>query len=127
MNSEKIRSIWFLLSAGLFLAGLVISLIAAPGGFTVGFVGGGALVLVNAMLSAWRTKRTDFRSRGKAMVYVILGFYVRLALMGVCLYYLIAVAGVHPLGLVAGVSVMPAGLLAMLALMYLANRRPREV
>jgi hypothetical protein len=55
------------------------------------------------------------------------GFYVRLILLGICLYGFIRFLKVDPVGLVAGLSVVPAGLLVMLVLIHIANRRPEEV
>ena len=61
------------------------------------------------------------------MAVLLGGFYVRLILLGICLYGLIKFLKVDPVGLVTGLSVVPAGLLVMLALIYIANRRPEEV
>ena len=127
MNFEKIPGIWFIFSGVVFLVGLVVSLFAAGPGFTAGFVTGGLLVLVNAPVSAGRLRRAGFSHKGATMVSVLGGFYLRLILLGVCLYGLIKLIRVDPVGLVAGLSVVPAGLLVMLVLIYVANRRPREV
>jgi hypothetical protein len=127
MNFEKIPGTWFILSGVVFLAGFVVSLLAASRGFTVGFVAGGLLVLVNSWVSARSLKRVGFFHKGATMASVVGGFYVRLILLGVCLYGLFKLIGINPVGLVAGLSVVPAGLLVMLLLIYVANRRPREV
>lgn len=127
MNFRKIPEIWIILSGAVYLVGLVISFLMAKSSFTVGFGAGGALVLLNAWASARKLRNADFPYRNRVMASVMGGFYIRLALLGVCLYALIEILAVDPLGLVTGLSVIPAGLLVMLALMYVANRRPGEV
>lgn len=127
MDFRKLPKILLMLSAAVFVAGLVLSCVLASPGFAAGFCAGGALVLLNAWASARKVRGADFPNRGRVMASLLGGFYVRLILLGICLYALIAVVAVDPIGLVTGLSVLPAGLLLMLALMYVANRRPREV
>jgi hypothetical protein len=127
MNFEKVPSIWFLLSLMVYAVGIVIALALAPWSFTGGFAAGGALVLLNAWASARRMKTAPLPDRGMVMASVMGGFYVRLILLGICLYVLVTIARVDPVGLIAGLSVVPAGLLVMLGFIYIANRRPREV
>jgi hypothetical protein len=126
VNFERIPGIWLLLSSALYALGVAACLFVAPHAFTVGFAVGGALVLLNSMASARRLRRAEFPHRNRVMASLLGGFYVRLILMAVCLYGLITYLHVDPLGLVAGLSVVPAGLLGMLALIYIANRRPEE-
>jgi len=127
MKIEKIPSIWFLLSLAVYIAGLVVALTLTPWSFTGGFAAGGALVLLNAWASAQRLKAAPLPNRGLVMASVMGGFYLRLILLGICLYGLVTIARVDPVGLIAGLSVVPAGLLAMLGVIFVANRRPREV
>jgi len=127
MNFEKVPGVWFVLAGGVYLVGLLLCAILAPYGFTLGFMAGGALVLLNSFASARRIKKADFPHRGRVMASLLGGFYARLALLGACLFGLIRYLNVDPLGLVTGLSVVPAGLFAMLVLIYLANRRPEEV
>jgi hypothetical protein len=127
MNFRKIPEIWIILSGTVYLVGLAISFLTAKYSFTLGFAFGGALMLLNAWASARKLRNADFPHRNRVMASVMGGFYVRLALLAVCLYALIRILAVDPLGLVTGLSVIPAGLLVMLALMYVANRRPGEV
>jgi hypothetical protein len=55
------------------------------------------------------------------------GFYLRLIFLGLCLFVLVRFTKVDPIGLVTGLSVVPAGLFVMLTLIYISNRRPKEV
>lgn len=126
MNFEKIPGIWLGVSVAVYIFGLLLCLILAPFPFTTGFGIGGVLVLLNSLVSARRTKKAEFPHKGRVMASVLGGFYVRLILLGICLYWLIRFSGVDPLGLIAGLSVVPAGLFVMLALIYVANRRPEE-
>ena len=126
MNFDKIPGIWFLVSCALYALGVAASLFVTSYSFAVGFCVGGALALLNAVASVRRLKRAEFPHRNRVMASLLGGFYVRLIIMGVCLYGLISYLHVDPLGLVAGLSVVPGGLLLMLALIYVANRRPEE-
>ncbi len=116
-----------MLSGLLYLVGVLGCILFAPTGFSVGFVAGGALVLGNAWASARRIKSTGFLDRNGVTALLLGGFYVRLILLGICLYGFIRFLKVDPVGLVTGLSVVPAGLLVMLVLIYIANRRPEEV
>jgi ATP synthase I chain len=127
MNFDKIPGIWFVLSGLLYVIGLVACAVLAPTGFGLGFAAGGALVLGNAWASARRIKKTGFLHRSGVTALLLGGFYVRLILLGICLYGIIRFLKVDPVGLVTGLSVVPAGLLIMLVLIYIANRRPEEV
>jgi len=127
MNIQQLPRILLMLSAAVFVVGLAVSCALASPRFAAGFCAGGALVLINAWVSARKVKGADFPNRGRVMASLVGGFYVRLILLGICLYAMIAVVSVDPIGLVSGLSVVPAGLLVLLALMYVANRRPGEV
>jgi hypothetical protein len=128
MNAEKIPGIWFLLSGVVYLIGLPAVFALAPREFALGFAGGGALVLLNAWISARKVKNADFPNRGAVMASLLGGFYLRLILLGVCLYAFIKFIHVDPVGLITGLSVVPVGLFVMLVLIYVANRRrPEEV
>ena len=127
MNVQQIPVIWLYLSLAVYVIGLCASTAFGSGAFVLGFAAGGAMVLLNAWASARKVKKAAFPHKGPVRVSVIGGFYVRLILMGIGLYWFIRVVEVDPVGLVAGLSVAPAGLFVMLALMFFANRRPREV
>ncbi len=127
MNPRQIPLIWFVLCAGVYVVGLLVSLALASRGFTVGFAVGGALVLFNGLASALKVGRAEFNDKRQVMVSLLGGFYIRLAVLAVCLYGVIALLKVDPVGLVTGLSVLPAGLFLMLVLTYAANRRPKEV
>ncbi len=127
MDFQKIPKIWFGLSSGVFLVGLLASAILASHHFTLAFLIGAALVLANTWLSARRVGQASFKDRNRAMVTLMGGFYVRLIAMGVCLFALIRFVNIDPVGLLTGLSVMPAGLLVLLILIYISNRRPQEV
>ncbi|MBI5252480.1 MAG: ATP synthase subunit I [Desulfomonile tiedjei] len=127
MKAEKIPGIWFVLSSVAYLVGLPVCLLAAPIEFTLGFASGGALVLLNAWMSARKVRKADFPNRGRVIASLLGGFYLRLILLGVCLYAFIKFVHVDPVGLVTGLSVVPLGLFFMLVLIYVANRRPEEV
>ncbi|MEJ2717180.1 MAG: ATP synthase subunit I [Deltaproteobacteria bacterium] len=127
MKFEKIPSIWFMLSGIVYAAGLLVALLAASPPFLAGFAAGGALVLANAWASARKLKKTDFPQRGRVTASLVGGFYMRLIAIGICLYAFIKILKLDPVGLVTGLSVVPAGLFVMLVLIYVANRRPREV
>jgi len=128
MNAEKIPGIWFSLSGVVYLIGLPVCFFIAPYEFTFGYAAGGALVLLNAWMSARRVKSADFPNRGRVTASVLGGFYLRLILLGICLYAFIKFVNVDPVGLVTGLSVVPIGLFFMLVLIYIANRRrPEEV
>lgn len=116
-----------MLSGAMYLVGLLACVVLAPLGFSLGFAAGGALVLGNAWVSARRVKRTGFIERNGVTALLLGGFYVRLILLGICLYGFIRFLKVDPVGLVTGLSVVPAGLLVMLVLIHIANRRPEEV
>lgn len=127
MNFERVPGIWLGVSATVYLFSLCLAWLIGSGGFVAGFAAGGGLVLFNAWASTRTLRRADFQFRGRATAFILGGFYLRLVLLGICLYLLVKVVGVDPVGLVTGLSVLPAGLVAMLALTYIANRRPREV
>ena len=127
MNLERIPGIWFLLSGAVYVVGLPLCFAFAPREFAIGFAAGGALVLLNAWVSARRIKKADFPNRGRVTASLLGGFYVRLIMLGICLYAFIAYVQVDPVGLVTGLSVAPAALFVMLGLIYIANRRPEEV
>lgn len=127
MKAEKISGIWFMLSVIVYLLGLPICFLAAPLEFSLGYAAGGALVLVNSWMSARSVKRAPFPNKGKVMASILGGFYLRIILLGLCLFGFIKFVHVDPLGLVTGLSVVPASLLCMLILIYIANRRPEEV
>ncbi len=127
MNFEKVPSVWLLLSVAVYSIGLLIALMLASWSFAGGFAAGGALILLNAWVSARKLKTAPLPDKGLVMASVMGGFYLRLILIGICLYVLITIIRVDPVGLITGLSVVPAGLLVMLGLMFVANRRPREV
>jgi len=127
MKFEEIPGILFTLSGVAYCFGLVASLLFAPSGFTMGFMAGGALILLNSWASARKVRNAPFPHKGLVMASLLGGFYLRLALLGICLFVLIRYAKLDALGLVTGLSVVPAGLLIMLILIYVANRRPEEV
>jgi len=127
MDFAKVPSIWFLLSAVVFVLGLAASALLGSHRFTLGFAAGGALVLLNAWASARKIRKAEFPHRGRVTAALLGGFYVRLILLGICLFGLIRYVNADPLGLVTGLSVVPAGLFLMLILIYIANRRPEEV
>lgn len=128
MNAEKVPGIWFAVSSAVYLLGLPVCFLTAPMEFSLGFASGGALVLLNAWMSARRVTKAEFPNRGRVMASVLGGFYFRLILLGICLYAFIKFVHVDPVGLVTGLSVVPVGLFVMLGLIYAANRRrPEEV
>jgi hypothetical protein len=127
MNFRVLPDILIILAAGVFLVGLCSALVFGSWNFAVGFAAGGALVVLNTWASARKLKNVGFQDRGRALVSLVGGFYARLAALAVCLYILVAILKVNPVGLVTGLSVVPAGLFVMSALIYLANRRPKEV
>lgn len=127
MKFEKIPGIWLTLSGIVYAAGLLVALLAASPPFIAGFAAGGALVLANAWASARKMKNADLPQRGRVTASLVGGFYLRLILLGICLYAFIKYLKFDPVGLVTGLSVVPAGLFVMLVLIYVANRRPREV
>ena len=127
MNFGKIQGIWFLLSGIVYVVGLIVCIVLATQNFTLGFGSGGALVLLNTWASARKVKGVEFINRPRATASLLLGFYLRLIVVGLCLFLLIKFLRVDPLGLVTGLSVVPAGLIGMLIMIYVANRRPEEV
>lgn len=127
MKFEKIPGIWFTLSGIVYACGLLVALLVASPPFIAGFAAGGALVLANAWASARKLKNADFPQRGRVTASLLGGFYMRLIVVGICLYAFIKILKLDPVGLVTGLSVVPAGLFVMLVLIYVANRRPREV
>ncbi len=127
MNFEKIPGVWFVLSGAVYVLGLPACIALASPGFALGFGIGGGLVLINAWASSRRIKKADFPHKGSVMASVLGGYYVRLLLMGLCLFGVIRYLKVDPIGLVTGLSIVPAGLLILLGLIFIANRRPEEV
>ena len=127
MKFEKIPGIWFILSGIVYASGLLVALVMASPPFIAGFAAGGALVLANAWASARKLKNADFPQRGRVTASLLGGFYMRLIVVGICLYAFIKILKLDPVGLVTGLSVVPAGLFFMLVFIYVANRRPREV
>jgi hypothetical protein len=127
MNFDRIPGVWFVFSAAVYVVGLLCSLVLAPPAFITGFSIGGALVLLNAWASARRVKGAQFPHRNRVMATVLSGFYIRMIVLGICLFAVISVLNVDPVGLVAGLSVVPAGLFFMLIMMLFVNRRPEEV
>ncbi|MEW6348952.1 MAG: ATP synthase subunit I [Thermodesulfobacteriota bacterium] len=117
---------WFLSMGIAFVGGLLVCALAAPMSFVGAYAVGGALVVANAYASSRKLAKTDFSHKGRAFTSLIAGFYVRLVLIGICLYVCIKYLGFHPLGLVVGLSVVPAGLVVMLILTRVANRRVEE-
>ncbi|MGO9121906.1 MAG: ATP synthase subunit I [Desulfomonilaceae bacterium] len=126
MNLEKIPRIWLVISAAVYLVGLVAFLLLTSLGFAAGFGVGGALVLLNSCISAHSVRKAQFHNKARALMSLVGGFYFRLVFLAVGLYCLIQFTQVDPIGLVIGLSVIPAGLFVMLALIYIANRRPEE-
>lgn len=127
MDVTRIPTIWFVLSGVFYLFGLLACAVLTVQNFTVGFAAGGALVLLNAWVSARKVRGCEFVHKNRATASILMGFYFRLILMGICLFSLIKFLNVDPLGLVTGLSIIPAGLFGMLVLIYIANRSPQEV
>jgi hypothetical protein len=127
MKFERLPSIWLGTCGVVYVAGVFLCLTLADKGFTIGFVAGGGLVLLNSLASAQKIIGAEFSNRSAVTASVVGGFYLRLAVFGICVYLLIRFFDVDPVGLVAGITVVPAGLLAMLVMIYIANRRPEEV
>ncbi len=127
MKYEKIPGVWFILSGAVYILGLPACLAFASPGFALGFGAGGGLVLLNAWACSRRIKKADFPNKGSVMASLLGSFYLRLLLMGICLFGFIRYLKVDPIGLVTGLSVVPAGLFVMLILIFIANRRPEEV
>ena len=127
MNLQQIPIIWLVLSAVIYVVGLLVSLAAVSQQFAVSFAIGGGLVLLNGAASAIKIVKSEFVDKRQVMVSLMGGFYLRLAVLAVCLYGAITLLRVDPVGLVTGLSVLPAGLFLMLVLIYVANRRPEEV
>ncbi len=126
MNMEKLPGICFMVCGAIYTLGCVLTFLLAPPAFTIGFGGGGALVLLNLFASAHKLRRADFPNRNRVLTSVVGGFYFRLTIIGTCLYILISYAQVDPVGLVAGLSIIPMGIPILLLLIYIANRRPEE-
>ena len=126
MNLEKIPRILLLVSAAVYLTGLVGLLSFTSLGFAAGFGAGGALVLLNLCISAHSIRKAQFHEKARALLSVVGGFYFRLSFLAVCLYCLIRFTKVDPIGVVLGLSVVPAGLFVMVVLIYIANGRPEE-
>lgn len=127
MNFERVPAIWLSVCTAVYVGGVLMGLILAPPHFVVGYVAGGALVIVNIWASGRKTRRCEFRQKGAEIATFLAHFYLRLVLLGISLFLLIKYAKISLLGLVAGLSVVPAGLFVMLVLIYLANRTPEEV
>ncbi len=127
MDFTRIPWIWLIVTGVVYVVGLLVCFVASSLTFTAGFGAGGALVLANAGASAWKLKRTDFLNTGRAMLSLLGGFYIRLTLLAVCLFGLLGIFKLDPVGVVIGLSVVPAGLIVLLVLIYIANRRPKEV
>ena len=127
MDFERIPGVWFTVSAFVYVVGLLCSLIFAGQTFALGFSIGGALILLNAWAAARKLRKAEFPHKGRVMASVLGGFYLRLILLGICLFGVIKFLKVDPIGLVTGLSVVPAGLFVMMILIYLVNRRPEEV
>ncbi len=109
------------------MVGLLASVVFAPLRFTLAYVIGALLVLLNSWLSARRVNQASFTNRNAVMVSLMGGFYFRLIAVGLSLFALIKFGNIDPVGLVTGLSVIPAGLMLMLVLIYISNRRPQEV
>ncbi len=127
MNFSTIPIVWLGLTSGVYLLGLVTAALVASAEFTIGFGAGGALALGNSWASARKVKQADFPDRGRVTASLVGGFYLRLALVGLCLYGFIKILKMNAVGVVAGLSVVPAGLFILLILIYFANRTPKEV
>ncbi len=127
MDFQKIPKIWFGMSSVVFLIGLLVSVVFAPHRFTLAYLIGALLVLLNSWLSARRVNQASFTDRNAAMVSLMGSFYFRLIAVGLSLFALIKFGNIDPVGLVTGLSVIPAGLMLMLVLIYISNRRPQEV
>ncbi len=127
MDFQKIPKIWFGLSLGVFLAGLLASSVLASPAFILAYSVGALLVLINSWLSARKVNQASFSDRNSAMMSLMGGFYFKLIAIGVILFSLIKYVNIDPIGLITGLSVMPAGLMVMLVLIYISNRRPQEV
>lgn len=127
MNFERIPGIFATLAALCYIMGLAIFAGLTKFPFLLGFAAGGALVIVNLLLSAKRINQTGFSSKGASMASIVGGFYIRLTVLGICLYLLIKSGRVDPIGLLAGLSIIPGALVMMIIMIYLANRRPEEV
>jgi hypothetical protein len=127
MKFDKIPGVWLTLSGTAYALGLIACLISASRGLTLGFVAGGALALLNSWASARKVKKAQLAHKSMVMVSLLGGFYMRLIVLGICLFACIRYLKLDPIGVVIGLSVVPAGLVIMLFLIYIANRRPEEV
>lgn len=127
MKFDKIPGVWFTLSGTAYVFGLMACLILASREISLGFVSGGALALLNSWASARKVKKAQYPHKGMVIASLVGGFYVRLIMLGICLFACIRYLKLDPIGVVIGLSVVPAGLIIMLFLIYIANRRPEEV
>lgn len=127
MNFEKVPGVWLVLSGVVYILGLPACILLASPSFALGFGAGGVLVLLNAWASSRGIKKADFPHKGSVMASILGSFYLRLFLMGICVFGFIRYLKVDPIGLLTGLSVVPAGLFILLILIFIANRRPEEV
>jgi len=127
MKFEKVPGVWFVMSGVVYILGLPACVVLASPGFALGFGAGGGLVLLNAWASSNKIKKADFPHKSSVVASLLGSFYLRLLLMGMCLFGFIRYLKVDPIGLVTGLSVVPAGLFILLILIFIANRRPEEV
>lgn len=127
MKTEQLPMIWFGIAGTIYAIGLIVFAATVSSSFLMGFAAGGALILATFLFGTRKLKKIDLSRRGAVTASVMSGFYLRLAVVGICLYGLITIVQVDPVGLVVGLSVLPTGLLVLPALILLANRRPKEV
>jgi hypothetical protein len=90
----------------LLFAASVIGAMAAPADFARGIIFGGLIVTVNFHL-LYRTLKRAFTPSQMVSHHVVLAkYYVRFAVSGVILFFLVSKHIVNPLGLFVGLSVV---------------------
>lgn len=125
---ESIPRLWLGVAGALLMVGLGVCLaLGLDMRVRSGFLVGAVLVLLNALASARKVRRADFRAQGGTAALLMLDSAFRMAILGVCVYMAVKILGVDPLGLIAGLSVVPVGMLLTPLILVVCNRNPGEV
>ena len=111
--TEHQRLIRFITRANwvLFALSTVLSVIFAPPAFTRGVLFGGLLVTVNFHLLARTLRKSLVPSKLVSHNRVLAKYYLRFAISGIIIAFLIIERIVNPIGLVLGLSVVVASIM----------------
>ena len=106
-----------------------VSFFFMKGGFTTGIIAGGLIIIANFHIMQ-KTILRGFSPKGVLSAKkssIIAKYYLRLAGMGVLIYFLISSRWVHPVGLTIGLSVVFMSIISLGILMFCKTTSGRAI